>query len=277
MRFANITILIALSAVMPGVSTNLHAAEDLCAGAIDPYDMAAEKTRFYTAAGKDNELSATEFAAIKIGPIGFRHKFDKWSEMLKFDSDGNKSLDWLEAGAYRLAMRKKVLDAFDANLDGKLTGSERESASKTLAMGKIRFDAKPKPTGPDPRLAEAEKKIQSSHKSRHGSSHRRPHERPDPSSHKRSDVAKKHAKPPKPPKPVLSEKEQAERDQRAKRKAEFMEKYDTNRDGKISSEEKNAYIRELKARRDKERAARKKNSGKPKPPKPYKKGRREDK
>ncbi|MDP6045239.1 MAG: hypothetical protein QGG25_06515 [Phycisphaerae bacterium] len=359
-RFPNKTILIATVIALLGLSASLQGAADLCTGAVDPYDIVAEKGRFYSAAGKDNELSATEFAAIQIGPTGFRRKFDKWSEMLKFDSDANKSLDWMEAGAYRLAMGRKVLEAYDANLDGKLTGAERDSACKALASGKIRFDAKPKSSGPDPHLAEHERRKKLAQKSEHRSDHRRPHEKPDPDSRRRIEEKKHHdrggndaeaqkrkdatmmqygywiekydkdgdgqlnaaekaaakaayhrnfttatpqvratsqakldewrrrykakmaarksgwsrpektrpptvsktSKPPTAPRSGVSEEEQA---QRANRKAEIMEKYDTDRDGK---DEKTAYIRDIKARkaeRDKERVKKPKPSDKQKP------------
>ncbi len=364
MRFPTKTLLIATAAVLLCPSARAGGAPDLCTGLIDPYDIVSEKTRFYTAAGKDNELSATEFAAITLGPNGFRRKFDKWSEILKFDQDANKSIDWMEAGAYRHAMRRKVLDAYDANRDGKLTETERVSACKALASGRIRFASKPKSSGPDPRLAEHERNKKLASKPAHGSSHRRPHERPDPAAHRRhveekkrhdrgaSDAAaqkrkdatmmqygywiEKHdkdgdgqlnaaekaaakaayhrnftsatpqvraasqakldewrrrykakiaarksggnrpenAKPPKPPqkapRPALSEEDQAKLAERNKRKAEILEKYDTDRDGKISKDEKIAYIRDIKAakaERDKTRTKKPKTPGKQKPPK----------
>jgi len=262
-----------------------------------------------------------------------------------------------------------VLEAYDANLDGKLTESEREAACKALASGRIRFDVKKKSSKPDPRLAEHERSMKAKqHKQSHsGGDKRRPHERPDPHAHKRhSEERKRHegggnddeaqkrkdktmmqygywiekhdkngdgelndqekaaakadyhksftaatpavraanqaklnewrrryaakmaarkagksptpkSKPPTPqapePKPVLSEEEQAKQDERNKRKAEFLEKYDTNRDGKISSEEKSAFVRDIKAKkaeREKEKAKLRKDSGKRKPPKPPK-------
>ena len=55
---------------------------------------------------------------------------------------------------------------------------------------------------------------------------------------------------------------------RGNRKAEIMEKYDTDRDGKLSKDEKTAYIRDIKARkaeRDKERVKKPKPSDKQKP------------
>jgi hypothetical protein len=367
MRFPTKTLLIATAAVLLGLSARAGGAADLCTGLIDPYDIVSEKTRFYTAAGKDNELSATEFAAIALGPNGFRRKFDKWSEILKFDQDGNKSIDWMEAGAYRHAMRRKVLDIYDANRDGKLTETERVSACKALASGRIRFDTKRKSSAPDPRLAEHERSMKAAQKPTKGSSHRRPHEKPDPAAHRRHTEEKKRhergggtnaesqkrkdatmmqygywiekhdkdgdgqlnaaekaaakasyhrnftaatpqaraasqakldewrrrykakiaarksgggrpesSRPPKPSKapqpqrPALSEEDQAKLAERNKRKAEIMEKYDSDRDGKLSKDEKTAYIRDIKAAkadRTKTRVKKPKPSGKQKPPK----------
>ncbi|MBT3201755.1 MAG: hypothetical protein HN350_17785 [Phycisphaerales bacterium] len=182
MRFINkinlMTVILAAWAQFAG-------AADLCTGAVDPYDIVTEKGLFYASAGKDNELTASEFSGKPAGDGSFRRKFDKWSEMLKFDRDGNKSLDWMEAGAYRYTMRKMVLDAYDANRDGKLTDAERTAACKAVSAGKIRFSAKPTAAlPPPPRHGEKSKHSKpSKHKSekRHEPKTRRTeHKKPEP-------------------------------------------------------------------------------------------------
>jgi hypothetical protein len=110
---------------------------DLCKDAIDPYRPSIQKSRFFQAAGADNELTATEFNANKAKPNGFVRRFDSWRALIAFDKDRNKSIDWLEADAYRYDIRKRVLAAYDTNADGKLSGGERTKANTDLARGRI--------------------------------------------------------------------------------------------------------------------------------------------
>jgi Ca2+-binding EF-hand superfamily protein len=127
--------------VLVGVVAPVGAADkadvDLCKGAVDPYEPMGQKTLFFTAAGKDNELSEEEFNADKTKGKGFVRSFEKWSTIVAFDKDGKKQIDWLEADAYRRDLRKRVLAAFDASKDGKLAGDERTAANKALAAGKF--------------------------------------------------------------------------------------------------------------------------------------------
>jgi len=110
---------------------------DLCRGVVDPYDKAAERSRFFKAAGVDNELSDKEAEANRKAEKPFVRKFDRWTVMVAFDKDGNKTLDWYEADAYRQALRRRVLVAFDENKDRRLAGKEREAANRALAAGKV--------------------------------------------------------------------------------------------------------------------------------------------
>lgn len=106
---------------------------DLCRGAIDPLDAGAERARFFAAAGADNELSAAEAAA----PNSFMRPFDHFQAMLAFDKNGNRTIDWFEAEAYRQNVRQRVLKQFDADKDGQLVGSERDAANAVLAKGPL--------------------------------------------------------------------------------------------------------------------------------------------
>jgi hypothetical protein len=110
---------------------------DLCRDVIDPYRPTIQKSRFFQAAGTDNELTETEFNANKAKPNGFVRRFDSWRTLIAFDRDRNKSIDWLEADAYRYDIRKRVLAAYDTNADGKLSGNERTKANTALARGRI--------------------------------------------------------------------------------------------------------------------------------------------
>jgi len=112
-------------------------APDLCKDAIDPYRPGIQKSRFFQAAGTDNELTEAEFNANKTKPNGFVRRFDSWRALASFDKDRNKSIDWLEADAYRYDIRKRVLAAYDTNADGKLSGDERTKANTVLARGRI--------------------------------------------------------------------------------------------------------------------------------------------
>ena len=110
---------------------------DLCKDAIDPYRPSIQKSRFFQAAGADNELTEAEFNASKAKPNGFARPFDSWKALVAFDKDHNKSIDWMEADAYRYDLRKRVLAAYDTNADGKLSGDERTRANTDLARGRI--------------------------------------------------------------------------------------------------------------------------------------------
>ena len=91
------------------------AARDLCRGVVDPYVATVERGRFFAAAGKDSELTETEFAADRKRPIPFARVFDRWDVLISFDKSANKSVDWFEADAYRRDLRKRVMSAFDAD------------------------------------------------------------------------------------------------------------------------------------------------------------------
>jgi Ca2+-binding EF-hand superfamily protein len=105
--------------------------------AVDPFNPAKERTRFFTAAGPDNELTKEEFAAGRGKADAFVRKFDTFEAMLAFDKNANKSVDWFEAKAYRRNLRERVLAEYDTNKDGKLTGGERDKANRALAAGRV--------------------------------------------------------------------------------------------------------------------------------------------
>jgi Ca2+-binding EF-hand superfamily protein len=160
-RLGGLTI-VALCALLTGQAVGQPAAEsrpatapaaggavpDLCKGAVDPYDENEERERFLKATGVDNELDATEFEAAKGKDNSFVRSFDRWESMLAFDKSGNRKIDWFEADAYRKDLRRRVLAAFDADNDGKLTGEERDGANRALARGKLAMaEATSRPTG----------------------------------------------------------------------------------------------------------------------------------
>jgi len=111
---------------------------DVCKGCVDPYNPAAERVKFFKAAGVDNELDATEFEADKARKgTGFVRAFDTWRAMLAFDKNTNKTIDWFEADSYRRDLRTRVLTMFDTNKDRRLTGAERDKANALLAAGRV--------------------------------------------------------------------------------------------------------------------------------------------
>jgi Ca2+-binding EF-hand superfamily protein len=111
------------------------AVPDHVKGLLDAYDAARERTKFLAAAGVDNELEANEFQADKAKGDGFVQRFERWRNLLAYDKNASKTLDWSEAEAYRQNLRTRLLPAFDEDKDGKLTGEERDSASRALARG----------------------------------------------------------------------------------------------------------------------------------------------
>ena len=67
---------------------------------------ASERSKFFAAAGKDNELSETEFNAGRSKGTGFVRKTDNWAALLRHDRNSNKTIDWFEAAAYRRSQNK---------------------------------------------------------------------------------------------------------------------------------------------------------------------------
>ena len=143
MRALSCTSVLIVAALAAGVyaapptTAAVKPAKDVIKGAVDPYDPGAERTRFFKAAGVDNELSAKEFAAAKGKKDSFVRPFDNWQAMLAFDKDHNQTLDWFEVQAYRQSVRDRVLKAFDADKDNQLKGAEREKANAALAAGQL--------------------------------------------------------------------------------------------------------------------------------------------
>ena len=123
--------------VFGGVVQAADAPADLCKNAIDPYEWIGQKTLFFKAAGKDNELNEAEFDADKTAGKGFVLSCEKWAAIVAFDKDGKKQIDWLEADAYRRDLRRRVLAAHDTSKDKKLAGDERTAANAALAAGKF--------------------------------------------------------------------------------------------------------------------------------------------
>jgi len=120
---------------------------DVLTGPVDPYQPGTERAKFFQAAGVDNELDQKEHAAARGKAGSFVRRFDLLGEMARFDKDGNKTLDWFEADAYRQDLRKRVLAAFDTNKDGRLTGTERDKANAMLAGGRVPGAAAGRPGG----------------------------------------------------------------------------------------------------------------------------------
>ena len=82
------------------------------------YNPVAERAKFFTAAGKDSELDAKEFAVAQGKPNSFVRKTDTWDALVKFDKNGNKTIDWFEADAYRRGQQAKP-KATITTIDGK--------------------------------------------------------------------------------------------------------------------------------------------------------------
>jgi len=197
----------------PATSTTKPAATipDVCRDAVDPYNTAAERTRFFRAAGVDNELTAKEAEANRTADQPFVRVFDHWEIMRRYDKNRDAQLDWFEANAYRKAFRARVLAVFDKDKNGKLTGKERDDANRVLATGKLSAlrasgdPARPPIWVPVPKRPESRPPLPLPPGPR------------DPGDHAE---------------PLGNDDEHA-----AALRRKFMEKYDTDGDGNLSEEE----------------------------------------
>lgn len=111
---------------------------DLLRGCIEPFNPGPERTRFLRAAGVDNEMNEEEFNADAKRTDGFVRSFDRWATLKAHDKNANGTIDWFEAQAYREDIRKQLLEGYDENRDGRLTGPERAKAQEALLAGRIR-------------------------------------------------------------------------------------------------------------------------------------------
>ncbi len=140
---SRIRLLVAVVAVVltaplsPAEPVDTSEADAFLEGVIDPYIQGGERTRFFKAAGKDNELSAKEFAATHGKKGAFAREFDTYKALLVFDTDKSGTIDWFEADLYRQNLRRRVIAAYDTDQDGKLTGKERIAAWEALKAGKV--------------------------------------------------------------------------------------------------------------------------------------------
>ena len=112
-------------------------APDVVRNAVDPYVPAVERARFFRAAGKDNELTAEEFAADRKRTSPFVRTFDHWPMLIGFDKNSSKTIDWFEADMYRREVRKKIIAAFDKVKDNRLKDAERTAANAALTSEKF--------------------------------------------------------------------------------------------------------------------------------------------
>jgi Ca2+-binding EF-hand superfamily protein len=148
-----IIVILLLTAALPIVAAETTSQParpipDHCRGPIDPYDQAREKQRFFSAAGKDGELTLAEADANRKKPAPqkpFVRPFDRTAEMKLYDRDGNGRLDWIEVEVYRREFRRKVLKKFDVNKDGHLRGPERQKANAWLHARSTGKDKSPDP------------------------------------------------------------------------------------------------------------------------------------
>ena len=112
-------------------------ARDYCASAIDPFDPVEEFIRFCLAAGDDRQLDEQEFQANREQTNPFVRIFDLWEQIIRFERKGDGKINWPEANRYRRRLRKKVLETYDADGNGRLKDAERQAANKALAEGNV--------------------------------------------------------------------------------------------------------------------------------------------
>ena len=247
-----VTVAIAPSLAKPSAAAGV----DICSGAIDPYVPGSQRALFFRASGPDSELNAKEFTADRARststqktatPRAFAQRYDRWTSLLAFDRNGDKTIDWFEADAYRRALRRTTLAIFDKNKDSQLTGEERVAAIRALLAGKVRpaapgtaARAPVAPVGPPP----APRPESGTHLPSAPGRFTRPSERRDRRPQGvEADVDEQ-----------LRKRYDTNRDGRLddderraafgairkRQRDEFMAKYDANGDGELSGEEKAA-------------------------------------
>ena len=228
---------ILVAALFGGVALAADAAKssaDLCKGVVDPYDSVAQKSLFFKAAGKDNELDEKEFEADKAAGKGFVASFEKWATIVAFDKDGKKLIDWLEADEYRRDLRRRVLSAHDTSKDGKLAGDERTAANKALAAGKF-ATVRRRRSGRDSRGSywDRPETIKEYDKNKDGKLDEKEQEVARAAFRARMDLRRYDTN----NDGKLDEKETAARD---KRRKEFLDRFDKNKNGQIDEDERGA-------------------------------------
>jgi hypothetical protein len=110
--------------------------DDLLRDAATPYQEARERARFLKSAGADGKLNETEASAASRQDDGFVRPFDTWTNMVRFDSDGDGQLSWAEADGYRRAVHSAMIKAYDANKDGVVDAAERAIAARKSIAGR---------------------------------------------------------------------------------------------------------------------------------------------
>jgi len=235
------------AATRPGAASGAARDVDHVADLIDRYRQGGERDRFFKAAGVDGELSREEFAADAKRPDPFVRPYDRWPAAVAHDVNGNGKLDWTEAERYRLAVRKQVMDRFDKDKNGKLTGAERGAANTWLRRGlgatrRARGDRRNWDTDGDGKLSEDEQAARREHFRRLVEDRRRSYELRQYDKNRNG---------------RLDEDEVAARDaarkDREERMAEYrrqyqerIKKYDADGDGKLDREERAAMIKAMR-------------------------------
>lgn len=186
---------------------------DYLTGPVEPLMLAGEKTRFFRAAGVDNELSAKEFAADQASDASaqpFARRFDSYRALLRYDGDRNGSIDWLEAERYRRDLHERIVAKFDLNGNGRLEDTERQAANRALHHGEGLAVARKEGTGGDVISGEMIHRFDADGDG------------------------------------MLNEAElkAAQKAMRADRRAAMLARYDTDRDGKLSKEERSSMWKE---------------------------------
>jgi Ca2+-binding EF-hand superfamily protein len=237
------------------IVTIAKATPDLAKGPVDPYDAAAERAKFFKAAGKDSELDKKEYDADRAKKTGFIRSFDRWEIMVRFDKDNNTSLDWFEADAYRKKVRELILKSFDADKNARLKGDERTKANAALSSGRIP-GMEVSRQGPSGRSGRGPSGRPSGPPSDGPPRSGRPSDGPasggPPSGGARPEVRRGPTPGPQPvrPEPRAGDdrRERPGGDDRRGRgpDPEAMKKYDKNQDGELSSEERTEMFRDMR-------------------------------
>ena len=139
MRANPLKYTLTLACILP-LAALAQETKDVLRDAVDPFNIAKERSRFIQAQGSDNDLDPAEFELNAKADNPFVRPYDKWANLALFDGSTGTArdgkIDWSEAQNYRRALRNAVFNAYDKDASKSFNDQERAAANADLAAGK---------------------------------------------------------------------------------------------------------------------------------------------